>query len=165
MLRLTITGRDGSSEVRQIGQVCTIGKDPSCDIVLKGFLIGKLHAKILNRGGRYYLEDEGGIASTLINGNPVTSYGPLTPSDKIEIGSYLLSVVQEQGQRCRGQPRARAVGRVGEDDGDAGAEHDAGHRQKRAEDVLAEVRPADEPKENHRRTSSTILPSRSAIVR
>lgn len=100
MLRLTITGRDGSSEVRQIGQACTIGKDPSCDIVLKGFLIGKLHAKILNREGRYYLEDEGGIASTLINGNPVTSYGPLTPSDKIEIGSYLLSVVPEQGQRA-----------------------------------------------------------------
>ncbi|KVQ09542.1 ATPase, T2SS/T4P/T4SS family [Burkholderia ubonensis] len=99
MLRLTITGRDGSSEVRQIGQACTIGKDPSCDIVLKGFLIGKLHAKILNREGRYYLEDEGGIASTLINGNPVTSYGPLTPSDKIEIGSYVLSVAPEQGQR------------------------------------------------------------------
>ena len=109
MLRLTITGRDGSSEVRQIGQVCTIGKDPSCDIVLKGFLIGKLHAKILNRGGRYYLEDEGGIASTLINGNPVTSYGPLTPSDKIEIGSYLLSVVQEQGQRADIVPPSNGV--------------------------------------------------------
>lgn len=105
MLRLTITGRDGGSEVRQIGQACTIGKDPSCDIVLKGFLIGKLHARILNREGRYYLEDEGGIASTLINGNPVTSYGPLTPADRIEIGSYLLSVVPENGQRTDvGQP-------------------------------------------------------------
>ncbi|MCO5396864.1 ATPase, T2SS/T4P/T4SS family [Ralstonia soli] len=109
MLRLTITGRDGSSEVRQIGQACTIGKDPSCDIVLKGFLIGKLHAKILNREGRYYLEDEGGIASTLINGNPVTSYGPLTPSDKIEIGSYLLSVMQEQGQRADIVPPGNGV--------------------------------------------------------
>ncbi|CAJ0790969.1 hypothetical protein LMG7141_02444 [Ralstonia condita] len=104
MLRLTITGRDGSSEVRQIGQACTIGKDPGCDIVLKGFLIGKRHAQIINRDGRYYLEDEGGIASTLINGNPVTSYGPLTPSDKIEIGSYLLSVAPENGQRAESVP-------------------------------------------------------------
>jgi len=129
MLRLTITGRDGSSEVRQIGQACTIGKDPSCDVVLKGFLIGKLHAKILNRDGRYYLEDEGGIASTLINGNPVTSYGPLTPSDKIEIGSYLLSVVPENGQRADVVQPGNGVSPVNGANGMSGLNNGAGNAQ------------------------------------
>ena len=137
MLRLTITGRDGSSEVRQIGQACTIGKDPSCDIVLKGFLIGKLHAKILNREGRYYLEDEGGIASTLINGNPVTSYGPLTPSDKIEIGSYLLSVAPENGQRADVAQPSNGVSQVNEANGMNGPNNGAGHHGSVTSDTHA----------------------------
>ena len=48
------------------------------------------------------------------------------------------------------------------------AEHDAGRRQQRPQDVLAEVRPADQAQQDHRRcrlTSSTMRPSRSAIVR
>lgn len=92
MLKLTITARNGASDVYQVGHACSIGKDPACDIVLKGLLIGKLHARIENREGHYYLEDEGGIASTMINGNPVTSYGPLTAADRIEIGNYTLAV-------------------------------------------------------------------------
>ncbi len=44
-------------------------------------------------------------------------------------------------------------------------EHDPGCREKRAQHVTAEVGPADEAEENHRRVSDTTLPSRSAIVR
>lgn len=105
MLQLTITGRGGASDVYQVGHACTIGKDPACDIVLKGLLIGKLHARIENRGGHYYLEDQGGIASTLINGQPVTSYGPLNATDSIEIGNYTLAVALGRAA-AGGQPAA-----------------------------------------------------------
>src|SRR5262249_14342548 len=50
-------------------------------------------------------------------------------------------------------------------DEDRDAEHDAGRRQRRAQEGLAEVRPADQPEQDHRRMSSTTLPSRSAMVR
>jgi len=105
MLQLTITGRNGASDVYQVGHACTIGKDPACDVVLKGLLIGKLHARIENRDGHYYLEDQGGIASTLINGQPVTSYGPLNATDNIEIGNYSLAVMLNgTGQQAEQAP-------------------------------------------------------------
>ena len=43
------------------------------------------------------------------------------------------------------------------------AEHDAGAWSGRAQQVLADVRPGDEAEQDHRRTSSTMRPSRSVI--
>nr|WP_090530879.1 ATPase, T2SS/T4P/T4SS family [Paraburkholderia sartisoli] len=70
----------------------TLGKDPACDIVLKGLLIGKVQASIEPRHGHWYIEDKGGLASTMVNGSPITSYGPLTETDQIEIASFRIGV-------------------------------------------------------------------------
>ncbi len=78
----------------QVEQGCTIGKDASCDINVKGLLIGKLQARIVREHNAYYIEDQGGIAATLVNGSPITRYGPLTEADQIEIGMTTIKIVR-----------------------------------------------------------------------
>lgn len=97
-LQVSITGRDGRVQTHALTKRATLGKDPACDIVLKGLLIGRVQAIIEPRNGHWYIEDKGGLASTLVNGAPITSYGPLTGADSIEIASFRIAVARgEQG--------------------------------------------------------------------
>ncbi|WP_153102297.1 ATPase, T2SS/T4P/T4SS family [Paraburkholderia hayleyella] len=93
MLNLQIQARNTAPQTFTVDHDCTIGKAESCDIVIKGMLVGKLHARIINQQNAYYIEDQGGITATLVNGEPVTRYGPLTSADTIEIGTTTLKVL------------------------------------------------------------------------
>jgi pilus assembly protein CpaF len=101
MLTMQVQARNAPVQTYQIDQGCTIGKDAGCDIVIKGMLVGKVHARIVKEQNAYYIEDQGGIAATLINGSPITRYGPLDEADQIEIGTTSLRIV-----RPTGAPRA-----------------------------------------------------------
>ncbi|MFM0341057.1 ATPase, T2SS/T4P/T4SS family [Paraburkholderia fungorum] len=94
MLNLQVHTRNAPVRVFQIDQGCTIGKDASCDITVKGMLVGKLQARIVRENNAYYIEDQGGIAATLVNGSPITRYGPLTEADQIEIGTTTLKIAR-----------------------------------------------------------------------
>lgn len=94
MLNLQVHARNAPVQTFQIDQGCTIGKDSGCDIVVKGMLVGKLHARIVQEHNAYYIEDQGGIAATLVNGSPITRYGPLTEVDQIEIGTTTLKIAR-----------------------------------------------------------------------
>ncbi|SEE96284.1 pilus assembly protein CpaF [Burkholderia sp. WP9] len=117
MLNLQVHARNAPVRALQVEQGCTIGKDASCDVIVKGMLIGKLQARIVREHNAYYIEDQGGIAATLVNGSPITRYGPLTEADQIEIGVTTIRIVRaavatppahqvvEQGQQAQ-QPVA-----------------------------------------------------------
>ncbi|WP_144112887.1 ATPase, T2SS/T4P/T4SS family [Paraburkholderia sp. BCC1886] len=94
MLNLQVHTRNAPVRAFQIEHGCTIGKDASCDLVVKGMLIGKLQARIVREHSAYYIEDQGGIAATLVNGSPITRYGPLTEADQIEIGMTTIKIVR-----------------------------------------------------------------------
>jgi len=94
MLNLQIHARNAPVGSLQIEQGCTIGKDASCDIIVKGLLIGKLQARIVGEHNAYYIEDQGGIAATLVNGSPITRYGPLSEADQIEIGMTTIKIIR-----------------------------------------------------------------------
>lgn len=94
MLNLQVHARSAPVQAFLIDQGCTIGKDPGCDIVVRGMLVGKLHARIVQEHNAYYIEDQGGIAATLVNGSPITRYGPLTEADQIEIGTTTLKITR-----------------------------------------------------------------------
>jgi pilus assembly protein CpaF len=94
MLNLQVHARNAPVQTFLVGQSCTIGKDAGCDIVVKGMLVGKFHARIVQEHNAYYIEDQGGIAATLVNGSPITRYGPLTEVDQIEIGTTTLKVAR-----------------------------------------------------------------------
>ncbi len=103
MLTIQVTARNGASEIFQFEHSCVIGKDPSCDVVVKGLLVGKVHARISLQNGAYYIEDQGGMVATLVNGSPVPRYGPLNDSDTIEIGTATIRVVRAPS-RLHGVP-------------------------------------------------------------
>ncbi|WP_025599098.1 ATPase, T2SS/T4P/T4SS family [Burkholderia sp. WSM2230] len=94
MLNLEIHTRNAPVRALQVEHGCTIGKDASCDISVKGLLIGKLQARIVRENNAYYIEDQGGIAATLVNGSSITRYGPLTEADQIEIGMTTIRIVR-----------------------------------------------------------------------
>ncbi|WP_144138775.1 ATPase, T2SS/T4P/T4SS family [Paraburkholderia sp. BCC1884] len=94
MLNLYVQARNAPVRSFEIDLGCTIGKDASCDIVVKGMLVGKVHARIVREHNAYYIEDQGGIAATLVNGSPVTRYGPLGEIDEIEIGTTIIRIAR-----------------------------------------------------------------------
>ncbi|WP_175911952.1 MULTISPECIES: ATPase, T2SS/T4P/T4SS family [unclassified Burkholderia] len=102
MLSLQVQARHGAPRIVQVEDVCTIGKSPDCDIVVKGMLIGRIQARIALHGNAWYLEDQGGIVTTLVNGSPVENFGPLTDSDEIEVGTTRIRVVTETQPRAAG---------------------------------------------------------------
>ncbi len=70
----------------------TIGRAETCDIGLFGdATVDRLHAKIIQEGGRYLLADNGTSAGTLLNGQRVTEPTPLKQGDRIQIGRSILS--------------------------------------------------------------------------
>ncbi|TAL98988.1 MAG: FHA domain-containing protein [Paraburkholderia sp.] len=93
MIHLHVQPRNAPAQTFQTDSGCSIGKDPACDIVLKGMLVGKLHARVIREHNAWYIEDQGGILATLVNGSPVTRYGPLLDTDQIEIGTTVLRIV------------------------------------------------------------------------
>lgn len=115
MLSLQVQLRHGAPQVVRIEDGCTIGKSPECDVVIKGMLVGRIQARIVARGNAWYLEDQGGIANTLVNGAPIETFGPLTANDEIEIGTAKLRVVAEPSSpaQAAADPLAMPAARPG----------------------------------------------------
>ncbi|TDA47468.1 ATPase, T2SS/T4P/T4SS family [Burkholderia pyrrocinia] len=107
MLTLQVQMRNAAPQTVQIDHEGTIGKSADCDIVVKGMLVGKIQARIVQENNLWYIEDQGGIAATLVNGSAVGRYGPLTDVDVIEIGSVALKVVSAAA--AKGAPSAPIV--------------------------------------------------------
>jgi FOG: FHA domain len=104
MLNLQVHTRNAPVRAFAIEHGCTIGKDASCDISVKGMLVGKLQARIVRENNAYYIEDQGGIAATLVNGSPITRYGPLTEADQIDIGTTTMKIVRSATAAQVAQP-------------------------------------------------------------
>jgi hypothetical protein len=67
--------------------VCTIGRWPSCTIVVQGPLISRLHAKIEPQGPRYVLNDAGSVNGTFVNGQRISEPYLLASDDLIALGA------------------------------------------------------------------------------
>ncbi len=76
--------------------VVTIGKAPDCDIVVKGWLVGKHAAEIIQNNNGYRLRFIGGRAP-LVNSKPVRSEVLLEEFDMIRVGSTVLQFLYQRG--------------------------------------------------------------------
>ncbi len=104
--------RGDTQEVISQNVTATIGKSDDCDVQLKGWTIGKRHASIINKKGQLFLEDHGGLSVTEVNGSAVEeTYGPLAPTDVIQIGGYSIVVegVIDDGAAAKPAPRNDAL--------------------------------------------------------
>jgi hypothetical protein len=78
----------------------TIGRAEACDIGLFGDPgVDRLHARIVQQGGRYLLADAGTVGGTYLNDQRIVQPTPLRSGDAIRLGNSLLRF----GERRKGK--------------------------------------------------------------
>lgn len=75
---------------------CTLGKSGKNFIRLKGWRIAGKHAEIIKNHDGVYVSDLSEGVGTLVNGEEVTTFGPLTLNDEITISNYRISVSSDR---------------------------------------------------------------------
>lgn len=88
-----LTGGEG--EIILDKKITKIGKAPTCDIVAKGFSVGKVSATISKRPDGYFFNYVEG-AKSKINGKAVDKTVKLNDFDVIEIGSIKMNFVVKE---------------------------------------------------------------------
>jgi pSer/pThr/pTyr-binding forkhead associated (FHA) protein len=86
-----LAGGDGELEIKK--KLIKIGKDASCDIIVKGLMIGKTAATISKRPKGYYLSYVGGMAKPKVNDVAVRESVLLNEFDIIELGSTKMQFI------------------------------------------------------------------------
>ncbi|MDM8541446.1 FHA domain-containing protein [Desulfococcaceae bacterium HSG9] len=84
---------DSKDEFELNNKITKIGKSPTSDIVVRGFLVGKTAAIIVKKEQGYYLSHVKGRAKPKIYSQTVTSEVLLKEYDLIEIGSAKLQFI------------------------------------------------------------------------
>ncbi len=68
-----------------------IGRSADCDVRVDSADVSRMHAAIVARSGRHFLEDLGSSNGTELNGRPVKN-GELRNGDIVQVGDYSLHV-------------------------------------------------------------------------
>jgi pilus assembly protein CpaF len=95
---------------------CRIGRARDSEVALGSWRVGRLHAEIHRVGRSLKLVDLGTLAGTLVNGDRIVEYGPLSDRDLIVIGGFRLRVHGEalrSSAAAAGVAATPAIGRSG----------------------------------------------------
>jgi predicted component of type VI protein secretion system len=87
------TGYRGGGEILLNEDVTTLGRNPSCQIVLDSSFASRRHAQIIRRDELYWLRDLGSKNGTLLDNEPVTEEAPLADGAEIRIGEAIFRFV------------------------------------------------------------------------
>src|SRR3989337_1364254 len=71
---------------------CRIGKARNSEIALASWRVGRVHAEIHRVGRSLKLVDLGTLSGTVVNGDRIVEYGPLSERDHIIIAGFRLRV-------------------------------------------------------------------------
>jgi rubredoxin len=85
-------GRTGETFSPQ-GARTTIGRSPDCGVFLDDVTVSRRHAALVERDGRWVIEDLGSLNGTFVNRRRVES-ATLEDGDEIQIGKYRLTFLQ-----------------------------------------------------------------------
>lgn len=85
----------------------TVGRDPSCDVVIVDDLqVSRCHAKFVVKNGIPTVEDLGSANGVYLNGARIRGSAPVQPGDVIRIGDERLTVfLSEWAERARAVTR------------------------------------------------------------
>ena len=86
-----LAGGEGELKIKK--KLIKIGKDVSCDIVVKGFMIGKTAVTISKRPKGYYLSYVGGMTKPKVNDVAVKESVLLNEFDIIDLGPIKLQFI------------------------------------------------------------------------
>ncbi len=85
-------GRSGETFTPQ-SERTTIGRSPDCPIFLDDVTVSRKHAVLLEREGRWFIEDQGSLNGTFVNRRRVET-AELSDGDELQIGKYRLTFLQ-----------------------------------------------------------------------
>jgi pSer/pThr/pTyr-binding forkhead associated (FHA) protein len=88
----------GIGKVKLQRKISTIGKHPSSDVVVKGFMVGQTAATITQKPEGFYLTHISGLAKPKVDGNVVKEPTIIDDLSIIEIGSAKLQFSIEDPQ-------------------------------------------------------------------
>jgi pSer/pThr/pTyr-binding forkhead associated (FHA) protein len=69
----------------------TLGRDPSCDVVVADGRVSSRHLRVVPQGAAYLLIDTGSANGLFVNGRPA-SKAVVGPSDEVRLGSLRVDV-------------------------------------------------------------------------
>src|SRR5436190_2587947 len=72
-----------------------IGRHPECDIQIDSNMVSRKHARILQDGGKFFVEDLGSGNGTTVNGQRITGKTPLAHDDRVKLGPILLRFLDQ----------------------------------------------------------------------
>ena len=75
------------------GERTTIGRSPDCEIFLDDVTVSRNHAVLVERDGRFFVEDQGSLNGTFVNRRRIDN-APLENGDEVQIGKYRLTFVE-----------------------------------------------------------------------
>ena len=86
-----VSDAQGSRSV-PLGEVVTIGRAASCDLVIVDNYVSNVHARIFARDGGFWLEDLGSTNGTFVNERKVATPVALGPGDTVRVGKAILEL-------------------------------------------------------------------------
>ncbi len=75
----------------------TIGKGSEVDVLLKGWNISRMHAKLIMNDDDVFIEDCGSLFGTFVNEQRIVRHGPITNTDSITVAGYTISIISTIG--------------------------------------------------------------------
>src|SRR5262245_54698099 len=91
MALLVIQRREGAAvSVKLVNDETVIGREPGCTIRLGSDLVRRRHARIVQRGDEFFLEDIGSRCGTFLNGRHVKGTIALQHNDEIMLGQVYM---------------------------------------------------------------------------
>jgi hypothetical protein len=84
-------GRAGES-FKPAGERTRIGRSPDCEIFLDDVTVSRNHAVLVERDGRFVVEDQGSLNGTFVNRKRIDN-APLANGDELQIGKYRMTFI------------------------------------------------------------------------
>jgi hypothetical protein len=85
-------GRAGESFLPS-GERTRIGRSPDCEIFLDDVTVSRNHAVLVERDGKFFVEDKGSLNGTFVNRRRIDN-AALENGDELQIGKYRLTFVE-----------------------------------------------------------------------
>src|SRR5262245_10083754 len=80
------------------GKIVVIGRDASCDIVVRRDQTSSRHAMVLQTGGAWYVEDLDSVNGTFVNGMRIRQRTRLKANDRIDVFGLTVQFCEEPAQ-------------------------------------------------------------------
>jgi serine phosphatase RsbU (regulator of sigma subunit) len=90
------------------GGTVTLGRDKECTVVIRGQMVSRLHARIVQVEGQFYLEDNKSRNGTFVNDEPIDGRVLLRDKDRIKIGDFLATFCDAPAVQAPAAPPALA---------------------------------------------------------